>query len=264
MKIYLAGKIYIIEEYPKKNDINGNYEWGGDLGYTPETYRYKLVNNNLYQDFEEKWPIIENIIFNEFDYVGPYFNQYKPHNNYDHGLDSGFENKKIFDNCLKAIESCDILFAWINENNAYGSFIEIGYAKGLDKIIIIGTKQKDYDKWFIYECANYFEENNDPILILRKGLIKLGYLSNPHTSNGKLTYFIKGGNYVKIGESTDPRSRLKNLQTANPNQLELLGVVNIPESEVQERFRKYHNQGEWYFYSKEIEDWIKEEKERDS
>lgn len=46
-------------------------------------------------------------------------------------------------------------------------------------------------------------------------------------------YFIRAGDrYVKIGKSNDPISRLRGLQTANPNELTLMGAIRC-ESEVE-------------------------------
>lgn len=75
-------------------------------------------------------------------------------------------------------------------------------------------------------------------------------------NNEKLTYFIKSKDFVKIGSSVDPQTRLKELQTANQQPLELLCTTSIPEREIQDKFKLYHKQGEWYFLSNEIKEFI--------
>jgi len=74
--------------------------------------------------------------------------------------------------------------------------------------------------------------------------------------NIKLTYFIRSKDFVKIGSSADPIGRLKELQTANQEPLELMCTTSIPEKEIQDKFKLYHKQGEWYFLSNEIKKFI--------
>lgn len=70
-------------------------------------------------------------------------------------------------------------------------------------------------------------------------------------ANWTWIYFIQGknGGPIKIGQSTDPRARLKQLQTSNPETLVLRRVVNAPE-EMEARlhalFRDDQIRGEWF------------------
>lgn len=70
-------------------------------------------------------------------------------------------------------------------------------------------------------------------------------------------YFIRAGDrYVKIGKSNDPIARLRGLQTANPNELTLMGAIRCesePESlrlerELQDYWahRVPEKVGEWF------------------
>lgn len=71
-------------------------------------------------------------------------------------------------------------------------------------------------------------------------------------------YFILApkANVVKIGRSVDPDERLKALQTSNAERLEI--VLLLPhrapfeEDQLHWRFRKHHQQGEWFDYSTEL------------
>lgn len=62
------------------------------------------------------------------------------------------------------------------------------------------------------------------------------------------TYFVSAGHgMVKIGRSTDVESRLRSLQTANPDRLELLGTIDGDhEADLHRRFRDRHAGGEWF------------------
>lgn len=62
-------------------------------------------------------------------------------------------------------------------------------------------------------------------------------------------YFIRSGNYIKIGYADSPRRRLKELQTGNPEKLDLMGTVpggTARERELHELFCDFHVKGEWF------------------
>ena len=56
-----------------------------------------------------------------------------------------------------------------------------------------------------------------------------------------MVYLITDGNYYKIGVSTDPESRLKSLQTGNPNKLEIVNTYNVSSSDMYEMETTLHN-----------------------
>lgn len=65
-----------------------------------------------------------------------------------------------------------------------------------------------------------------------------------------MIYFIKAKNYVKIGVSKNPVQRLKELQTANPIKLKLLGTIEgnfSTEAALHRMFYKWKKTGEWFF-----------------
>lgn len=74
----------------------------------------------------------------------------------------------------------------------------------------------------------------------------------------KHTYFIRGGDHVKIGESLSAASRLRELQTAFPQKLRLLKVTNIREAEAHRLAAKMatRHQGEWFDATQELLIWI--------
>ena len=65
-------------------------------------------------------------------------------------------------------------------------------------------------------------------------------------------YFIrlKGSNYFKIGQASDPRARLKSLQTGSPHELELFATIPnggfALESEIQSEYKLSQVRGEWF------------------
>ena len=64
------------------------------------------------------------------------------------------------------------------------------------------------------------------------------------------TYFIldECRGMLKIGKSTDPASRMQNLQTASGSELKLIGVLEDDrESELHARFAAARSVGEWFF-----------------
>ena len=78
-----------------------------------------------------------------------------------------------------------------------------------------------------------------------------------------MIYFIKGGDFVKIGKSHSPEKRIKELQTGNPYKLELLKTIKecseggyFNESDLHIKFKDHRVEGEWFRYTDEIENFI--------
>lgn len=64
-----------------------------------------------------------------------------------------------------------------------------------------------------------------------------------------MLYFIRSGQYVKIGISEAPQRRIASIQTSNPDELEVLAVVEGGaqlEAEMHRRFAALHYRGEWF------------------
>ena len=77
-------------------------------------------------------------------------------------------------------------------------------------------------------------------------------------------YFIRDGRgNIKIGVSQDVDERLHQLQTANPNKLEVVMCLHVPrldhayaiETELHKRFGSHRKNGEW-FDEQPIRRWI--------
>jgi hypothetical protein len=95
-------------------------------------------------------------------------------------------------------------------------------------------------------------------------------------SNSPITgyvYLIAGqqiGNRteVKIGNSKDPKRRLRQIQTGYPYRLKLIHTITCyqrhpyyVEKRIQYWFWQHHLKGEWYKLSPEAIDWLKTLKE---
>lgn len=72
-------------------------------------------------------------------------------------------------------------------------------------------------------------------------------------------YFIRAGEFVKIGRTRDVRRRIETLQIGNPHKLVLLGLVIgwQNETEYHDRFCRSHFRGEWFRFTKDIQEFAK-------
>jgi hypothetical protein len=74
-----------------------------------------------------------------------------------------------------------------------------------------------------------------------------------------MLYFIRSGQYVKIGVSANPWNRLVEFQTANPEPLEMLAIAPGDygfESELHRLFAEHRHNGEWFLDSEPIREFI--------
>jgi hypothetical protein len=78
-------------------------------------------------------------------------------------------------------------------------------------------------------------------------------------------YFIRCGDKVKIGYSARPMDRLKALQTAHPEELQILRIMpgdQRTETRLHYMFRQHRVRGEWFLLAPEILQYIKIPEER--
>lgn len=69
-------------------------------------------------------------------------------------------------------------------------------------------------------------------------------------------YYVRGGDFVKIGVAVDVKKRLASLQTSNAVKLNLLMFTNVSiklERELHAKFAHLREHGEWFRYDPEIE-----------
>ncbi len=109
--------------------------------------------------------VIEKAIYEKDDYCGPFFiccDHGCSHVPSEHGrahsccidgagLDSG--RNAAWTNCLSQIRNADVLFAWIDSEDCFGTLAEIGYAYANGILITIATNKMNDNLWFIYKMA---------------------------------------------------------------------------------------------------------------
>jgi DNA-binding XRE family transcriptional regulator len=74
-----------------------------------------------------------------------------------------------------------------------------------------------------------------------------------------MIYFIKHSEFVKIGYTTGINNRLSQLQTSSPHKLQVVGLIDgdlNKEKELHQKFIHLSTSGEWFNYTKELEDYI--------
>lgn len=63
-------------------------------------------------------------------------------------------------------------------------------------------------------------------------------------------YFIRCGDYIKVGSSKNPERRLKDMETNNPYSLQLLHIdYENGEKYWHDKLKNCHHRGEWYHYN---------------
>ncbi|MFF5971107.1 nucleoside 2-deoxyribosyltransferase [Streptomyces sp. NPDC012769] len=195
--IYLAGKI-------------GPGDWRHDL------IGYQLRGAWAVDDEHpsEPWPVLKRSVLGLFDYVGPYFVSD------DHGCGHGpsthgcgndgavrcftYENlpkrNQVRELCLSAIDTADIVFAWLDDLTAYGTLVEIGYAKGRGKTVVIAAPETPQtfgwlsgadgagieiadsatnDLWFAFSCASSTIAAASPLEALKEVARLYPHLESP-------------------------------------------------------------------------------------
>ena len=127
----------------------------GDVGSLANNY-----SPTNFVDLGEPWPIAENAIRGGFEFVGPYFEDcwggHGSNLNPDtHSIANPDRRRRVIDRLKKAISTTDIVFAWLNDREAYGSLRELGYAAGRVPIVAIAVSYQLRldDFWFATEQA---------------------------------------------------------------------------------------------------------------
>ncbi len=85
-------------------------------------------------------------------------------------------------------------------------------------------------------------------------------------------YFIRCGNFIKIGHTEAVSNRLSQIRMATPYDVELMGIIQTPlrrdrlkiESEWHQTWAQLHHRGEWFHKTDELVEAINQEMERKS
>jgi len=81
----------------------------------------------------------------------------------------------------------------------------------------------------------------------------------------QFVYIAKIGDKVKIGTTADLKVRLSNIQTNTPEKVELLASIKGGrklEKVLHEGFESSRFKGEWFNYTKEIQDYVQQINDR--
>ena len=76
-----------------------------------------------------------------------------------------------------------------------------------------------------------------------------------------MVYFIRCGGRVKIGTSDNPRLRVAECQTGNPEPIELLGTIpgtRTLEAALHARFAHLRGLGEWFELAGDLRSYIRQ------
>ena len=122
--------------------------------------------------------------------------------------------------------------------------------RGRGDLLVIPFFGQCGSEWEI--CFGFHKGNTDAFIRVKKSCAEESFL-----------YFIEAVNtgFIKIGRSANPERRLLQLSTGSPNELVLVGKVSggsTVESDIHGKFMHLRNRGEWFQYSSELKEFIKE------
>jgi hypothetical protein len=109
----------------------------------------------------------------------------------------------------------------------------------------------------------YYQENKESI----KAKVSLYRKKRKEKFSKSIVYFIKTGNFIKIGKTNNLFCRIRSIRVDNPYKIELLGYIENnehTEKELHWKFREYHKKGEWFYLSQEILDYVNNNTLRDN
>lgn len=121
--VYLAGKMNGGSVDEQTQGINQDWRW-------------PLIGEELIRPNEDFWP---NVAMGQFHYAGPFYGNWKSHMPLQgkdlHGVGAdrdwgvgGRDQSQVIKFCIDAIHSSDIVFAWMDTNDAHGTLMEIAWA----------------------------------------------------------------------------------------------------------------------------------------
>jgi len=273
--IYFAGKIgQTIADDQLPSRLNGH-----TASYEPlENFRFEIV-----QSHEKHGEITEEIeIESGFIYCGPWLAG-------EHSIFEGHDNprnwKETSDRCKGQIANCDAMFVWLNTLEAFGTLAEMGYAHAIGKPIFVGIESGEFadveaseldftlsmtathhgvysSPKELWEVVKYWFGHGKqmPKRITRKRnvIVLPGEEVNPDDCFVYLVREIQSGR-LKIGTTQDLAKRLDQLQTGNPDDLEVVAWVKgsySVEAMLHEKFSYTKVRGEWHANNRDILRWF--------
>lgn len=223
LNIYLAGKI-------RKNDWRTTI--AGDM-FRIEDELYNAAVSEEFNPTALYFPVAEKSIFGEHNYVGPYFigcDHGCFHGDASHGSGlsgSGCAGPILFgkdllgarslvhEACLNAIRRSDVVFCYLDSLDAFGTFIELGYARGLGDVDVwvhinrdifnttLKTSDGGYgssDLWFTLQTADKTCVSNDPPSQVLKQMLRPDFRTMPYTE------YLKSDHWKATRESAVQRA----------------------------------------------------------
>lgn len=119
-------------------------------------------------------------------YVGPWYiacdhGCYHGRNNHGAGASDGgcgydMNQDTVHKMCLDGIKKCDVLYAWIDSIDCYGTLSEIGYAAGLGKTI-----------WVSYS-RSFLEKSHNPELYTEYDIVDGSIIAEIHMDHNSTRF----------------------------------------------------------------------------
>jgi hypothetical protein len=148
--------------------IQKRFYLAGKIG--ADNWRSTILQGQLAPfDPREGFPVSYRAVLGVLDYTGPYFvdMSHDLQSVSEHGVPSTGESSRHWDDmsdneitrmfvvqyCFEAIERSDVVFAWIDRADAYGTLVELGFAASKQKTIWIASPGRFVDMWFAEEIA---------------------------------------------------------------------------------------------------------------
>jgi hypothetical protein len=127
------------------------------------------------------WPVKSEIVLDTHDYTGPFrqvVTDYDEPKNLgyfhgstgsgSHGQMERLDQRAVVSRCLMGIDQSDMVFAYINSEDCYGTLVEIGYAHARGKPITLATASDmefmpPWDCWFAdtFAAASVGRQDNE-------------------------------------------------------------------------------------------------------
>jgi hypothetical protein len=145
----------------------------------------------------------------------------------------------------------------IYEASGYNPFLSIKKLKQLKKNI--ESTLKYYQKYsYTEQDIEIFNKKSSEHLFDSHDIKE-----KPKKNVGKDLYLMINttNNTLKIGRSNNPITRLKQLNTASSDRIELICIhedFGDAEIRIHKKFEKFKLNGEWFIYSQEIVDFMKD------
>jgi len=238
----------------------------------PNGWRHLLVQGFSDEPiYANGFPVLKGALFGRFDYAGPFLVQMRTDKD-----EAGYEHHKRTWNLRRsAIDKADVVFGWIEPNEAFATIAELAYAAGKGKLVRYalsaelgplgpnGNKQLFPEVWRTFSM---FDCGIDLYLSPRMAFARLFSLPQDvicNVSQQDAVYFIEDSSErIKIGVSNDPEKRLGELQTGSSSKLRLVG--SIPgekhlEFKLHSDFAHLRLAGEWFHATKGLRGFIEME-----